>query len=427
MNRRILVIIVVLAALARAIFWVAVVGRDAPLRGDEVDYNRLAVSLAEGRGFVTDRGEPTATRPPLFPLLLAGLYRVFGPSVAAARMLQIALGALIVLLLYALARRIFSPSVGLIAAALAAANPSLVFISSYLLVENLYIALLLAALLVLGGALERQPSWGRCVAGGLLFGSSCLARPNAFPFALFVIGSYLILGRGRAAGRLARSAVLVAALAAAVAPWVLRNEAQLGHFVPFTTHGGLTFYQGNNRLAWDEPSYRGGVAPLEALPGLERMKNLAGEVERDREAWRLGRTFIRDNRKIVPGMAASKFLRFWRLRGDAGLSGVKSGWWWNKGSTLGALASSIDAIFIYSIVAIPLFVAGLVLTFRRWRILFPLYGVVVVHTCAAMVFFGSLRMRMPVEPVIALFAAYAAFCLVSARRRRGTDREHFTC
>jgi hypothetical protein len=72
---------------------------------------------------------------------------------------------------------------------------------------------------------------------------------------------------------------------------------------------------------------------------------------------------------------------------------------------------------VYALVAMPLFAAGLWITRRRWRELAFLYGIVLVHTAVAMAFFGSLRGRLPVEPVIAMFAGAAAVAAASGLRR----------
>jgi hypothetical protein len=93
------------------------------------------------------------------------------------------------------------------------------------------------------------------------------------------------------------------------------------------------------------------------------------------------------------------------------MSGVKSGWWWSKDSFLGRLATVFDVGFVYAIVVFPLFLAGIALTIYRWRELLFLYGVVVVHTAVALIFHGSIRGRIPVEPVIALFAGAAVMRL----------------
>jgi len=96
-----------------------------------------------------------------------------------------------------------------------------------------------------------------------------------------------------------------------------------------------------------------------------------------------------------------------------GLSGIRSGWWFNNQSRLGKVAAQLDAGMIYAIVAMPLFVVGLWMTRRRWRELMFGYGIVIVHTAIAVCFFGSLRTRIPVEPMICVFAAAA---LVTLRR-----------
>ena len=78
---------------------------------------------------------------------------------------------------------------------------------------------------------------------------------------------------------------------------------------------------------------------------------------------------------------------------------------------IGRLAADVDVGFAYAIVVMPLFVAGVWSTRRRWRELAFPYGVIVVHTAIAIVFFGSLRGRLPVEPVICIFAAGALAAL----------------
>ncbi len=417
MNWKLLAIIVLALAL-RAMFWLEVAGPSAPLRGDEIDYDAIARSVASGNGFSLSAGEPTASRPPLYPILLAGVYRIAGARTEAGKILQILLGGAIVLLTYLLARRLFGEIAALVTAVLVACNPSLIFISSYLLAENLYIVLLLSFLVLFAVGRGRSLSYAASAAGGILLGLASLARPNAFPFALFAAVSVLFFGAGARGSRFARSIVVLAGVFCALAPWAARNEARFGKPILFTTHGGITFYQGNNRVAYDVPTYRGTVAPLDALPGWDDIKG-KGEVAGDAEAWRLGMAFVRENPGLVARMAAWRFMRFWRLAGDAPFSGVKSGWWWDKGTRFGSLASSIDVVFLFSVVVIPLFVIGLAMTVRRARALVYLYGVILVHTASAVVFFGSLRARMGVEPIIAIFAGYCAARLLTRREWDG--------
>ena len=417
MKPGLLIVILLIALALRVFFWIEIAGPAAPLRGDEVDYDAIARCIASGHGFSLTADRPTAARPPLYPILLAGVYRIAGAGTAAGKVLQILLGGAIVLLTYVLARRLFSERAALAAAAIVACNPSLIFISSYLLAENLYIVLLLSACVLFAGGRTRTLSYAECAAGGILLGLASLARPNAFPFAIFAAASFLFFGRGARGTRLVKSIVIIAGVFAALAPWAARNEVRLGKPVLFTTHGGITFYQGNNRIAYDVPTYRGTVAPLEAVPGWDEIRR-KGEVAGDAEAWRLGKAFVRENPDLAARMAGWRFMRFWRLAGDAPFSGVKSGWWWDKDKRFGSLASSFDVVFLFSIVVIPLFILGLAMTIRDRRSLVYLYGMILVHTASAVIFFGSLRLRMGIEPVIAVFAGSCAVRLLALGRRR---------
>jgi 4-amino-4-deoxy-L-arabinose transferase-like glycosyltransferase len=409
-----------LALVLRLGFMIGVVGFHAPIRGDEINYQDHAANLASGRGFVGADGQPTAARPPLLPLALSALYRIFGVRVEVGRILEILLGVAVVGLTYLVAERLFSPRVALVAAALATVNPYLVFISSYLLTENLYTVLLVAAVLVLAkrGGLGLA-SVRSLVAAGCLMGLASLTRPNAVFLAAFIVPAILLWGQGRALGRLAKAAALLAAIVVTITPWAVRNHTKLGSWVVFTTHGGITFYQSNNRLVCEEPSLHGSVAPRESLPGWEAIRG-ASELEGDKLAWSFARTFLRQNPGLIPKLAAEKLLRFWRLRSHAPWSGVKSGWWWNKSMLLGNLASRFDFGVIYAALVFPCAVVGVIASARAYRELYILYAVVLVHMLVALAFYGSLRARIPIEPVIAIFAsAGAAYIYRRIRRPSG--------
>ena len=82
---------------------------------------------------------------------------------------------------------------------------------------------------------------------------------------------------------------------------------------------------------------------------------------------------------------------------------------------------NLDIGFVYFVVVIPLFVLGLITTARCYRNLLFLYSIVLIHTLVALAFHGSLRTRMPIEPVICVFAAaaLALLCRFATRAHRG--------
>jgi len=419
--RALLPAILVIAALARIGFGVGVVGLFSPPKADEADYHAIASHLAAGDGFVDETGRPTGRRPPAYPALLSAVYRVVGPRPAAGRVLQMALGVVIVALVYSITRRHFDKATARVAAALAAVNPFLVFISGYALTENLYIVLLLLAVRVLPRLDAEGPPVSRWFYGAVLLALAALTRPTGLPVVLWVGAAVLLFGGGEISTRIAEVAVVGLVTVALLLPWAFRNQVTFGSWVGLTTHGGITFYQGNNERIVDVPHYRGGVAPLDMLPHYDQLARL-DEGARDDYAYRLGKEFVRSHAAMMPRIAWWKFKRLWRLQSDVGLSGIRSGWWFANDSRLGHLAATVDAGFAYAIVAFPLFVAGLLLSWRRWREMMPFYGIVAAHTAVALVFFGSIRGRLPIEPVIAMFAAVALVALVRRLRPGASSR-----
>lgn len=411
-----LLLVVVVAVAVRLAFAGLVVGFDREPFGDESDYHGIAVSLTQGEGYTLANGTTTARRPPLYPVLLAALYKITGPSPAAARVLQAMLGGVIVWLVFPVARRYFTTQTAWWAAVATALNPFLIFLSGYMLTENLYIVVLLCLLLVVPsvGAVR---SWRHAAAAGVLLAVASLARPTGFAVAEWFVVVYVLFAAVPLRERVTRTLVVVAALAIVLMPWAVRNYRAFDRFILFTTHGGITFYQGNNPRVLEVPQYRGNVAPLDQLPGHEELSRMT-QIEREDAAWAMGKQFLRENKREVPRLLCNKFLRFWRFKSDTGLSGIRSGWWFSKDSALGRIAASLDIGFVYALVAIPLFVFGLVVTWRHWRVLLLPYGLIVCHTAISLVFHGSLRMRSPIEPIIAIMAAEGLVRIIGRVRGR---------
>lgn len=419
-ERRWLATILVAGLVFRFVFAAWVVGLGTLPKADEADYHGIAAHLAAGDGFLAPEGTPTARRPPAYPVFLAGLYAVTGADPVAGRLAQVLLGATVIFLTWHVARRLFGAGVAIVSAALVALNPFLIFISGYLLTENLFLVLLLGAFALLPAPRAwATASWRRVTIVGALLGLATLTRPSGLPMLEWMLVATLLLAGGAWKARGARVAVAALAALLVVAPWYARNARVAGGWV-LTTHGGITFYQGNNHKVHDIPQWRGGAAPLESLPRFNELVAMS-EIERDRLAWKMGKAYARTQWREMPELIKWKLIRFWRFKSDMGLSGIQSGWWFSKDSFLGKLAAEVDVGLVYAGFVMPLFLVGLAMTVRRARDLVFLYGAVVVHTAIAVAFFGNLRGRLPIEPVMAIFAA-AALAAIAERLRRGRVR-----
>lgn len=216
---------------------------DLQLASDPQDYDRHAQSVAAGDGYPTSGvvagGGPTAIRPPAFPAYLAGVYKLTGHSVGAARVAQAVLGTLIVALVAALALMLWGFKTARIAAALTALFPPLIIDGMTLLSEPLFVVFVLSATLAVV-RWRARPHTHLLVGAGVLVGLAWLTRSNGallllpLPFAVKPMGLWRGFGAYRAPAFLLASAVLV------VAPWTVRNAVELNAFIPVTDQDGYT-------------------------------------------------------------------------------------------------------------------------------------------------------------------------------------------
>ncbi len=203
---------------------------------DAAEYNQLASSILDGKGFSRPDGTPTACRPPFYPVAVALIYWLFGPGDMAVFIIQGILLAVTCVLIYLMGRAIYGNRVGLIAAIGGAFYPMLIYPALEVLTEALFIFLFTLTLF----AVFKSRETGRwSVMAGLFLAMAALTKPLAlfaFPFFLFWIG------RSGNENRWKFLSLFTLTFILCLVPWTLRNFAIFGGFVPVTTGGGIAFY-----------------------------------------------------------------------------------------------------------------------------------------------------------------------------------------
>ena len=227
-KRRDLLIVLVVALLARLGYWVFVTPDYSP-DSDAAQYFDLARNIVNGHGYAMTFPQlelhPTAFRPPGYPYALAAVFKVFGVhmGVGAGRALSLVCGLVAIALVYLLVRRISTPLAALVAGLCMALYPALIANDTVLLTESLSLALLAGVLLAL--VVRRWPL--AAVLCGMLILTRASAQYLMFPLALWVLWQ---LGWRRALGFL----LIVAAV---LSPWFIRNQIQLGSPYFVTSNG----------------------------------------------------------------------------------------------------------------------------------------------------------------------------------------------
>jgi 4-amino-4-deoxy-L-arabinose transferase-like glycosyltransferase len=410
--------LLVLVALALRVgyAWVAI-GPDAQPYSDSADYDTIARNLASGRGYSSQpepaAPHPTAFRPPVVPWLTSLVYRAVGHHFFGAVLLQCLIGALIPPLLVALGAAMFGSTVGWSAGWLAAFHPLLVFFSGYLLTETAFAA---AMLLALFATVEwmKTPRPGRAAGVGMAWGLAALTRPTAMALpALIALWAWVPLGLTVTTRERARQLLLLAlGIAVVVAPWTIRNAIALRAFVPVTTGGGRALLDANNPLVWNDPRTRGGAFAVVQEPRYAAEFRGLGEPAADALAARRAWEFLRSHAREWPAMAAAKLARFWRVRAETATTGS----WQRAGTPLERATRAVDPLLVWSALTLPLAGWGAIRVLRGPRRWFQSLGLLVIlyFTGLGIVYWGALRMRVPIEPLVMLLAAVG---LEDARRR----------
>ena len=394
------------AALALRVVYVLVVHKlSAQPSSDSIAYDQLGWNLARGMGFQLN-GEgvlyPTA-KAPLLPYLVSLIYRATGHVYFAALLLQCVIGACIPVLVRALGRTMFGFTAARVAGWLAVVHPLLVFFSGYLLTESLFCVMVLAALLASVEWLK-TPRPGRAFGAGLMWGLACLTRPTAMPLP-FVVALWVWAPLGLTVlprDRLRQVAGLVLGVVLTIAPWTIRNAIVLHDFVPITTGGGRTLLDANNARVWDDPRLRGNaISTADVEPWASRFRNRS-EIEVDRIASREAIAFGLSRWRDWPAVGWAKLARFWRMSALT----ESTGRWYHPGSLPDRLLAALDPLWWWSLVVMPFALWGVVRTLRRTRRhfqLLPLW-VIATFTAGSLVFWGALRLRLPAEPLVVLYA-----------------------
>jgi len=410
-RRAALALVLGAAAALRLAHWAAV--RDQPffarLAMDSQEYDRWARALAAGDWL----GSEPFFQAPLYPYLVALVYRLTGVSTDAVYLLQIAVAVAALAALARAADRMLGAPHGLVAAALGALYGPFVFHDVQLLKESFAVsaACLLLAVLAAARAGGRARTW---LGAGAVLGLLALLRENALLLAPLL--ALLALRRGERRASLARVALFAAGVLLPLAPVAARNAALGGGFLPTTWQGGVNFWIGNHAGA--DGTYRP-VSPGKQVPALERAepRRIAeAEAGRPLSGAEVSR-FWRDRALAWAAREPAAFARLQLAKARLYLSWYEwpdaVDYYWTK-TISPALALPLAEFGAVSLLAL----AGLVLARRRARELAPVWLFEFGWAASTIVFFLFARYRLPAVPGLLVLAAVPFVALARAARAK---------
>jgi 4-amino-4-deoxy-L-arabinose transferase-like glycosyltransferase len=403
----------------RAIYTFTISPPLAPISDDSFYYYASNL-LAQGHGFsdpfayfFQGRLTPTAAHPPLWPLILAGFSVFTGPTsgvgtltgaaVDVHRLVGCGFGALTVVLVGILGRRIGGWRVGLLAAALASIYPHFITVDGYLLAEPLYAALV-GGLLIVAYDFARRPSRVRALALGVLVGLAALTRQEAL---LFVPVLTIPLAWRSGPRRLVYGGLALLGTVAVVAPWTIRNYVVFHRFVPVANTTGAVVAGANCRLTYYGPDLGSWQPACVVTPNPS--SNEAVEASR-RVSQGAGYAEGHPARAVL--IAGIRLLRIWSLYApnDQAIGNLTVLW--------------IGTVLYWCLLVAA--IAAVVIMRRLKRPLLVLVAAPIVTSIAAVFGDGLDRLRYGAEVPLLVLAAWTLVLLGtrSVRLRTATHRLH---
>ncbi|MBM3319225.1 MAG: tetratricopeptide repeat protein [Candidatus Eisenbacteria bacterium] len=367
-----------------------------------------AVYLADARAFRESGSLPEAPfrYAPLYPVLLGIWHALAGGDLLATHILQVLFSSLAAPLAALLATAVFGRAEGILAGLLSALYWPFLYFGGELLSEPVFLPILLGFLVLVA----REGGKRRTLGAGILLGIASAARPNA----LLLLPAFAL--REIIRRRVRRGLLLAAGCAIPLLPVFAYNLAAGKDAVLVSTSAGINFYIGNNEHANGRDSDFPGIVQWT----FEKIHRLA-EIEKGRPLrpsevsgfyMRKGLAFAAEKPGAFLALNARKLAH---LFSSYEIPNIEDPNFYRGRSRI----LSFPLLFSFGIVA-PLAVAGILGRRRRERE-GPLLLAGAVYVFSIVLFFVNARYRLPLVPILVVYASAGLAAIVRARRGpRGT-------
>jgi 4-amino-4-deoxy-L-arabinose transferase-like glycosyltransferase len=279
------------------------------------EMGRIGRSLALGQGFSSPfdgATGPTAWEPPLYPFVIAGVFKLCGIYTPASALVLLVLNsifsALTCIPIFLIAKRCFGEKVAVWSSWSWALLPPIIFWCTRYVWETSLAALLLALIFCLALVLEEEDGLTPRVGFGLLWGMAALTNTTLLSF-LPASGIWVWYRRAKRGKHSLSGALLASAVfAACLTPWLVRNYRVFGQFIFIRSNFGAELRLGNGPGAngtWMD--YLHATKNARQFQLYRQMGEMAYVAERKRQAI----VFIREDYARFAGLCLKRFIYFW--------------------------------------------------------------------------------------------------------------------
>ncbi len=279
------------------------------------EMGRVGRALAAGEGFSSpfnQRTGPTAWEPPLYPFLIASVFKLFGIYSHASALVLLIINSIFSSLtcipVFLIARRVFGERVAVWSVWTWALLPYVTYWCTRWVWETSLSTMLLTVLVWLTLVMEERDGWKPWVEYGVLWGIASLSNTGVLAF-LPASGLWIWYHRWkrgkRSLGRVVLASTIFLAL---ITPWLYRNYKTFGQVIFLRSNFGAELRLGNGPGAngtWME--YLHPTQNVYEMRRYVEMGELAYVAERKKEAME----FIRQDYVRFLGLDFKRFVYYW--------------------------------------------------------------------------------------------------------------------
>jgi hypothetical protein len=362
------------------------------------EQGNVARALLAGHGFGSplQSNQPSAIMPPVYPLIVAGFFSIFGihtaHSILAIHIFDCVINSLAIIPIFMIARRSFGERVAWWAGWAWAFFPYGIYFSAAWAWSTHILLLCLCWLLYLSLDLEQSSSLKLWAGFGLLAGFAGLTEPSILTVAplLMALAAWRLARAGKC--WLLPGTVASLVLAATISPWLIRNAVVFHRFIPMRDSMGLELWMGNNgrSLHWTNND----LHPLHDAEELAAY-NAEGELAYMNHKAAIASAYIHAHREWYAWMCARRAVYLW------------TGYWSFKHAYLLMEPTDPENIFFATSLTLLMF-WGMWLAWGQNRFEAIRYGSV-LFLYPLMYYFvhpEAYRMR-PLDPLIVILGCYA--------------------
>jgi 4-amino-4-deoxy-L-arabinose transferase-like glycosyltransferase len=371
------------------------------------EMGRIGESIASGNGFSNPFGgitSPTAWEPPLYPYLIAGVFKIFGIYSYASSFVLLAINsffsALTCIPVFLIAQRCFGEKVGITSAWTWALLPYVIYWCTRWVWETSLSALLLATIFWIALTMQDRDGLKPWAQFGVLWGVAALTSPVLLSF--LAISGLWALYHQRRFGKRSLSGVVLSSVVffACISPWLIRNYLTFGKPVFIRSNFGAELRMGNG--PWANGTWMYYLHPTQNKTAMRQYEDM-GEISYVAERKRQALEFIKENPGQFLLISLKRFVYYW-----AGSMRSSNNWW---------LAQIKNSLFLVSSV---LCFWGLARALHQrkpgaWLFLW----LILLYPAVYYVVFTHARYRHPIEPEIGILAIFLISEAVRPRKGEG--------